>query len=144
MKGERRWHIETFRARWLRLATSLLYKTGATLVTCDNMFESTGGINKQLHQFRPFCNPLKTNGDRHVAYSLILGASWPAQCGYFFFLTALHEYFFWMDHNDFYLNVLLPLIFTCTFMLHCLRGQTRAIPSLSQHEPSATLGLSTR
>ena len=33
-----------------------------------------------------------------------------------------------MDHNDFYLNVLLPLIFTWTFMFHCLRGQTRAIP----------------
>ena len=27
-----------------------------------------------------------------------------------------------------YLNVLLPLIFTWTFMSHCLRGQTGAIP----------------
>ena len=35
---------------------------------------------------------------------------------------------FLMDHTDFYLNVLLPLIFSWTFMLHCLRGQTRAMP----------------
>ena len=32
-----------------------------------------------------------------------------------------------MDHNDFYLNALLPNYFYWTFMLHCLRGQTLAI-----------------
>ena len=45
-----------------------------------------------------------------------------------FFLAGPVRLFFSMDHNDFYLNVLLPLIFTWTFMLHCLKGQTRAIP----------------
>ena len=32
-----------------------------------------------------------------------------------------------MDHHDLYLNSLLPHIFVWTFMLHCLRGQTREI-----------------
>ena len=57
---------------------------------------------------------------RHVAYELILGAS---QFDYLFSLPAQNELFFFMNHNKFYLNVLLPHLFTWTFMLVCLRGQ---------------------
>ena len=41
-----------------------------------------------------------------------------------FSLPAQIEYFFLMDHKDFYLNVLLPFILSWTLILHCLRGQT--------------------
>ena len=47
-----------------------------------------------------------------------------------------------MDNNDFYLNVLLPLILTWTFMLLCLRlwprGQTREQP---QYEYKSTANM---
>ena len=37
----------------------------------------------------------KKNGHRHVAYELILGASWPAQFEYFFSLPAQNEDLFY-------------------------------------------------
>ena len=36
---------------------------------------------------------IQKNGDVHVAYELILGASWPAQFELFFSLQAQNEYF---------------------------------------------------
>ena len=122
MKGERTWHIETFRARWPPLCSTRQeqhLRQHVPISTADNRWQkkTVATVPAVLHSF------LK-NGYRHVAYQLILGASWQA---HFFVLCRPIIAIFFMDHNEFYLNVLLPLILSLTFMLHFLRGQTRAI-----------------
>ena len=122
MKGERSWHIETFRARMLPLYS---WRQEQHL----QRHQQDRWHKKQLQRFRPFCKSLWKNGDRHLANELILGASWPAQVdsGLVNFFCACPKWVLVFNGPQSLLLVLLLLIFSWTFMLHCLSGQTWAV-----------------
>ena len=118
------------------LDTSLLFKTGATFASICSNIDSRRQMAQQssckLQRSLPLRNNLKQmaiDSIRYVAYKLIF---WRVLgCPFWVFVFLCHcpeRVFYFKDHNDFYLNVLLPAIFSCTLLMHCSRCQTRESP----------------
>ena len=121
VKGERSWNTETLKARWLPLRS---WRQEQHLQRHQQ--PTTVAQKDRCNCSCLFANHFKwmARGTWHMNWFLVL-------LGRPIFLSSAGSRpkiaIFFMDHNEFYLNVLLPLIFSLTFMLHFLRGQTRAI-----------------